>query len=113
MMDPRHIATPTLMSTLIEPTSMGKTDVHTHPQLSGSSTDDVSRESTAETKPPSRASLKKYNHLFAIHSTTKVTILSSQDAEKAPSFVGFRNLMVLMLCKASMASDVRVERSLP
>lgn len=41
--------------------------------------------------------LRKYNHLFAIHSKSKASCLTSQDAEETPSFVGFRNLMVLML----------------
>jgi diacylglycerol O-acyltransferase-1 len=40
---------------------------------------------------------RKYNHLFAIHSKSKASCLTSQDAEETPSFVGFRNLMVLML----------------
>ena len=40
---------------------------------------------------------RKYNHLFAIHSKSKASCLTSQDAEQTPNFVGFRNLMVLML----------------
>jgi diacylglycerol O-acyltransferase-1 len=87
---------------------MAKKDGHTSSDFSESSNGDIPRQSAAETRLPARSALKKYNHLFAIHSTTKVTILSSQDAEKAPSFVGFRNLMVLMLCEASMASNLRV-----
>ncbi|RDI79079.1 hypothetical protein Vi05172_g10945 [Venturia inaequalis] len=40
---------------------------------------------------------RKYNHLFAIHSKSRASCLTSQDAAETPSFVGFRNLMVLML----------------
>lgn len=40
---------------------------------------------------------RKYNHLFAIHSKSRASCLTSQDAEVTPSFVGFRNLMVLVL----------------
>jgi hypothetical protein len=105
-MDPRHIATQSLVSTLIEPTSMAKDEMHISPDFMESSTNDVLQERPTDVKPLPRAALKKYNHLFAIHSSPKVTILSSQDAEKAPSFVGFRNLMVLMLCEISMAYNI-------
>lgn len=38
----------------------------------------------------------KYRHVFATHSVSRTSCLS-QDAEESPSFVGFRNLMVLVL----------------
>ena len=38
----------------------------------------------------------KYRHVFATHSLTRTSCLS-QDADKSPSFVGFRNLMILVL----------------
>jgi diacylglycerol O-acyltransferase-1 len=38
----------------------------------------------------------KYRHVFATHSLTRKSCLS-QDSESSPSFVGFRNLMVLVL----------------
>lgn len=38
----------------------------------------------------------KYRHVFATHSATRTSCLS-HDAESSPSFVGFRNLMILVL----------------
>jgi len=38
----------------------------------------------------------KYRHVFATHSLTRTSCLS-QDAQSSPSFVGFRNLMILVL----------------
>jgi diacylglycerol O-acyltransferase-1 len=42
----------------------------------------------------------KYRHVFATHSVQRESPLS-HDAEKTPSFVGFRNLMVLVLSTPS------------
>jgi diacylglycerol O-acyltransferase 1 len=50
---------------------------------------------TAAPKLPHPSELK-YKHVLAIHSRTKPSVLSS-DAEKAPSYMGFRNITVLML----------------
>jgi diacylglycerol O-acyltransferase-1 len=38
----------------------------------------------------------KYRHVFATHSETRITCLS-HESESMPSFVGFRNLMILVL----------------
>lgn len=38
----------------------------------------------------------KYRHVFATHSSTRSSCLSD-DANASPSFVGFRNLMILVL----------------
>ena len=46
-------------------------------------------------KPDNRAS-KKYKHTFAVHAESRTSCLS-HDAEVAPSFLGFRNLMGLVL----------------
>ncbi|KAL1796749.1 hypothetical protein ACET3X_005289 [Alternaria dauci] len=43
-----------------------------------------------------RARDTKYRHVFATHSSSRTSCLS-HDADKAPSFVGFRNLMILVL----------------
>lgn len=40
--------------------------------------------------------IKKYRHVAAIHSQTRPSTLS-HDSEAAPSFLGFRNLMVIFL----------------
>jgi diacylglycerol O-acyltransferase-1 len=38
----------------------------------------------------------KYRHVFATHSLARTSCLD-QDSEDSPSFVGFRNLMILVL----------------
>jgi hypothetical protein len=43
----------------------------------------------------------KYRHVFATHSVTRTSCLS-QDAETSPSFVGFRNLMILVLIVSNL-----------
>ena len=39
---------------------------------------------------------KKYRHIAAVHSAPKASCLS-HDSDAAPSFLGFRNLMVIVL----------------
>lgn len=46
---------------------------------------------------------RKYNHAYAIHSQSKVSPLSA-GADPAPNFLGFRNLMILML----IGSNIRL-----
>jgi len=43
-----------------------------------------------------RSFIKKYRHVAAVHSKTRPSTLS-HDAPATPSFLGFRNLMVIML----------------
>jgi diacylglycerol O-acyltransferase-1 len=43
----------------------------------------------------------KYRHVFATHSLTRTSCLS-HDADKSPSFVGFRNLMILVLIVSNL-----------
>lgn len=43
----------------------------------------------------------KYRHIAAIHSTQRASVLS-HDSEAAPSFLGFRNLMVLVISEPSL-----------
>lgn len=42
--------------------------------------------------------VNKYKHVFAIHAQPRTSCLS-HDAQQTPSFIGFRNLMVLVLGK--------------
>ena len=42
---------------------------------------------------------KKYRHVAALHSKSQPSCLS-HESETVPSFLGFRNLMVLVLSKA-------------
>ena len=41
---------------------------------------------------------QKYRHVAAVHSQTRPSCLS-HDSDAAPSFIGFRNLMVIVLGK--------------
>lgn len=43
-----------------------------------------------------RSKDSKYRHVFATHSDARTTCLS-HEAEHTPSFVGFKNLMILVL----------------
>ena len=64
---------------------------------SSNSNGDRDRERTRDTK---------YRHVFATHSLTRTSCLS-HDADKTPSFVGFRNLMILVLSKHSSLPSQR------
>lgn len=46
--------------------------------------------------PPKGAAPAKYRHVAAIHSAQRASCLS-HDSEASPSFLGFRNLMVIVL----------------
>ena len=43
-----------------------------------------------------KSTLQKYRHVAAIHSGPRTSCLS-HDSDAAPSFLGFRNLMVIVL----------------
>lgn len=45
---------------------------------------------------PKRTLIKKYRHVAAVHSVSRPSCLS-HDSNVAPSFIGFRNLMVIVL----------------
>ena len=46
--------------------------------------------------PPTPASPVKYRHVAAVHSKPRTSCLS-HDSETTPSFLGFRNLMIIVL----------------
>ena len=46
---------------------------------------------------------KKYRHVAAVHSKPRTACLS-HDSEVAPSFLGFRNLMVIVLSMSAQRS---------
>jgi diacylglycerol O-acyltransferase-1 len=50
---------------------------------------------TATTGPPKKPG-QKYRHVAAVHKNTRPSCLS-HDSDAAPSFIGFRNLMVIVL----------------
>jgi diacylglycerol O-acyltransferase-1 len=62
---------------------------HSHVSLNGLSTIHPLEPVRARTK-------KKYRHIAAVHSMPRASCLS-HDSEAAPSFLGFRNLMVIVL----------------
>lgn len=47
-----------------------------------------------------RAIQKKYRHVAAVHSKSRPSTLS-HDSNSAPSFIGFRNLMIIVLSTSS------------
>jgi len=47
---------------------------------------------------------RKYKHVFAIHSEPRTSCLS-HEAVEVPSFLGFRNLMVLVLSKLYLTNS--------
>ncbi|KAF9691751.1 hypothetical protein EKO04_010496 [Ascochyta lentis] len=53
------------------------------------------------TKQRGRSKDSKYRHVFATHAETRTSCLS-HDSENTPSFVGFRNLMILVLIVSNL-----------
>lgn len=72
------------------PTSAGS---HTDSDTKGSSD-----EAGEDTKKLKKALLRKYRHTVAIHSQVRPSTLS-HDATQTPSFIGFRNLGLIVLSK--------------
>ena len=48
---------------------------------------------------PAKEVPAKYRHVAAVHARSRISCLSSE-AEQSPSFLGFRNLMVIVLSKS-------------
>lgn len=63
------------------------------PVLNGASTDPATKELR-------KAFQKKYRHIVAVHSQSRPSCLS-HDSAQSPSFLGFRNLMVIVLGELS------------
>lgn len=72
------------------PTSAGG---HTNTDTKGSSNDPKE-----DSKKLKRALLRKYRHTVAVHSQVRPSTLS-HDAPQTPSFIGFRNLGLIVLSK--------------
>lgn len=58
-------------------------------------------ESEKTSSTPNSQGRSKYRHVAAYHSTVRASSLSP-DSETTPSFVGFRNLMVIVLGRIDM-----------
>lgn len=63
---------------------------------------------TLERWKTSKEPSKKYRHVTAFHSKAQASCLS-HESEAAPSFLGFRNLMVLVLSSSITAAIVAHE----
>jgi diacylglycerol O-acyltransferase 1 len=75
------------------PSAPATLDGTTSTQTSTNANGGISAEEAKELR---RAFQKKYRHVAAIHSKSQPSTLS-HDAVAAPSFLGFRNLMVIVL----------------
>ncbi|KID86562.1 diacylglycerol acyltransferase DGAT2 [Metarhizium guizhouense ARSEF 977] len=58
--------------------------------------EEESEDATAAEKPRAAVAQKKYRHVAAVHSKSRPSCLS-HDSDATPSFIGFRNLMVIVL----------------
>ena len=83
------------MSTLVDTAISTSTQL---PDMSLSQRNHSAINGRRDSAHPSKVLERKYNHVFAIHRFSIASPLS-QDAKTTPSFVGFKNLMALMLCK--------------
>lgn len=62
-------------------------------------TDDSSSDAKRDTEELKKALLRKYRHTVAVHSKVRPSTLS-HDASQTPSFIGFRNLGLIVLSKS-------------
>ena len=62
----------------------------------GNGNGNASKHTNGSTHRRTRSKDSKYRHVFATHSESRTTCLS-HESDATPSFVGFRNLMVLVL----------------
>jgi diacylglycerol O-acyltransferase-1 len=87
------------MATMVDTAIQTSTDMHTSTDVPVANLRSRYKEKTSEPTANSTAQRirdSKYRHVFATHSLERNSCLS-HDAEESPSFVGFRNLMVLVL----------------
>ncbi|KID79557.1 diacylglycerol acyltransferase DGAT2, partial [Metarhizium brunneum ARSEF 3297] len=69
-----------------------------------------SEDATAAEKPRAAVAQKKYRHVAAVHSKSRPSCLS-HDSDATPSFIGFRNLMVIVL--GTQAIPIHCKQLLP
>lgn len=86
------------------------TGVSPHEMANGTATESISINGSLPQPPkdniqkqgkPDKKASKKYKHTFAVHAESRTSCLS-HDAEVAPSFLGFRNLMGLVLVVSNL-----------
>lgn len=71
----------------------------------GGTSETVSAADKEATEQLRRALTKKYRHVAAVHSQTRPSTLS-HDSTAAPSFLGFRNLMVIVLGRSFVEANL-------
>lgn len=78
-----------------------------NPVVTTTSTNPVEAEPSLEELKRKRKEVldRKYKHVFAIHSKPRTSCLS-HEAVEVPSFLGFRNLMVLVLSKLYLPDSI-------
>jgi diacylglycerol O-acyltransferase 1 len=89
------------MATTIDTAKVTGADVPADPPIKRSAHSHVANGSSQPPQPlvPIRSVLKKkYRHVAAVHSMPRTSVLS-HDSETSASFLGFRNLMVIVLSK--------------
>ena len=62
-------------------------------------------EESVKDNPSTTKKRVKYRHVAAVHARSRISCLSS-DSETNPSFLGFRNLMVIVVSKSFSLSSV-------
>lgn len=87
----------TAHSLVTQPVDMAATDAARH-QEAGQ--DSKSRVNGSAVTPKSTKFRSKYKHVEAAHRTSRPSVLS-HDSKEVPSFLGFRNLMVLTISEYS------------
>jgi diacylglycerol O-acyltransferase-1 len=92
------------VSTAVEAHANGVTRRVREPNGSSSTTDPP----PASAEQLKQAFRQKYRHVEAVHSASRPSCLSHNTTE-TPSFLGFRNLMVIVLGKAGDAFPVSVK----
>ena len=65
-------------------------------RIEGNGNGNASKHTNGSTHRRTRSKDSKYRHVFATHAESRITCLSHESTETT-SFVGFRNLMVLVL----------------
>lgn len=83
-------------TTSVEATANGSTVRRGGPETAEAEAEVPRNGSAVETTQTHDPPQVKYRHVSAVHSKTRPSCLS-HDSDAAPSFIGFRNLMVIVL----------------
>lgn len=88
------------MASILESTSLLQNPQHRKAVDDGNSNTNLKRSQVVATNTdkPAKSVPQRYRHVAAVHARARTSLLSS-DHEESTSFVGFRNLMVIVLSK--------------